>query len=158
MAVTDVDAQHGQVYVEDVAPGDEIPALVKNCTPRQLVMWAAASGDFYEIHYDVEYARSIGLAGLVVHGALKNAFLGQLVHDWVAPGGRVVSFGCSYRGLDYPGEDLRCGGTVRRVYDEDGEHRVELDIRIEGHEGAVTTPGTAVVALPSRGSEGDMNR
>jgi acyl dehydratase len=141
-----------QVYVDDVSPGDEIPALVKNCTSRQLVMWAAASGDFYEIHYDVEYARSIGLQGIVVHGALKNAFLGQLLHDWVAPAGRVVRFGCSYRGLDYPSEDLRCGGTVRRVYDEDGEHLVELEIRIDGHDGVVTTPGSAVVALPSRSS------
>ncbi len=70
----------------------EIPALRKRCTPRQLVMWAAASRDFYEIHYDVEYARSIGLSGLVVHGALKHAFLGQLLHDWIAPLGSIVEY------------------------------------------------------------------
>jgi acyl dehydratase len=100
-----------QTYIEDVRTGDELPLLVKNCTPRRLVMWAAASGDFYEIHYDVEYARATGLPGLVVHGALKSAFLGQLLHNWVAPGGRIVRYGCSYRGLDYPGEELRCGAT-----------------------------------------------
>jgi acyl dehydratase len=143
-----------QVYVEDVRPGDQIPELVKRCTPRQLVMWAAASGDFYEIHYDVEYARSIGLPGLVVHGALKNAFLGHLLHDWVAPSGRIVRYGCSYRGMDYPGEDLRCGGTVTSVAAGNGEHLVELDIWIENPSGTVTTPGTATVALPSR-REGD---
>jgi acyl dehydratase len=144
------DLATGQVFAEDAAPGLEIPELVKRCTPRQLVMWAAASGDFYEIHYDAEYARSVGLPGLVVHGALKHAFLGQLVHDWVAPGGRVVSVGCSYRGLDVPGEDLRCRGTVRRTYEQDGEHRVELEVWIENPRAEVTTPGTAVVALPSR--------
>jgi acyl dehydratase len=143
-----------QVYIEDVRPGVEIPEIVKTCSPRQLVMWAAASGDFYEIHYDVEYARSIGLPGLVVHGALKNAFLGQLLHDWVAPAGRIVEYGCSYRGMDYPDEDLRCRGTVTDVTDRDGEHLATLDIWVENPQGEVTTPGTAIVALPSRAEAG----
>jgi acyl dehydratase len=139
-----------QVYVEDVRPGDTIPELVKNCSSRQLVMWAAASGDFYEIHYDVEYARAQGLRGLVVHGALKNAFLGQLLHEWVAPLGRIVRYGCSYRGMDYPGDDLRCRGTVTDVTNRDGDHVAELDIWIENPRGEITTPGSALVALPSR--------
>ncbi|MDQ4058601.1 MAG: dehydratase [Actinomycetota bacterium] len=142
-------APDAQVYIEDVQPGTEIPELVKNCSPRQLVMWAAASGDFYEIHYDVEYARSLGLPGLVVHGALKNAFLGQLLHDWVAPNGRILRYGCSYRSMDYPGEDLRCRGTITKVTSEDGEHLVELDIWVENPR-EITSPGRAVVALPSR--------
>ena len=103
-----------QVYAEDVVAGFELPELVKHCTPRQLVMWAGAAPDFYEIHYDAEFARAAGLPGLVVHGALKYAFLGQLLSDWVAPDGRVVSFRCSYRGLDKPGEDLRCRGMSPR--------------------------------------------
>jgi acyl dehydratase len=140
----------GQVYAEDVQDGLEIPELVKRCTPRQLVMWAAASGDFYEIHYDVEHARANGLPGLVVHGALKHAFLGQLVHDWVAPAGRVVRVGCSYRGMDEPGRALRCRGVVTRRYEEAGEHLAELDVWIENDQGERTTPGTALVALPSR--------
>lgn len=139
-----------QVYIEDLQDGQEIPALVKSCTPRQLVMWAAASGDFYEIHYDVEYARSIGLPGLVVHGALKNAFLGQLLHDWAAPRGRVVRYGCSYRGMDYPGDELTCRGTVTRVERERGQGLATLDIWVENGKGEITTPGTAEVALPSR--------
>ena len=153
MAPADRTAVTEQVYIDDVAVDDEIPPLVKHCTPRQLVMWAAASGDFYEIHYDADHARSIGLPGLVVHGALKNAFLGQLVHDFCAPGGRVVRFGCSYRGMDYPGGDLRCRGVVRRTYLAEGEHHVELEIWVEDPDGKVTTPGTATVILPSRERE-----
>ena len=137
-----------QVYFEDVEPGTELPVLVKRCDPLQLVMWAAASGDFYEIHYNVEYARSTGLDGLVVHGALKNAFLGQLVHDWIAPGGSLVEFGCSYRGMDPPDRDIVCRGVVTATR-RDG-HVVELDVWTEAPDGSVTTPGRAVVVLPSR--------
>jgi hypothetical protein len=101
-----------QVHLDDVEVGQEIPSLVKRCSTRQLVMWAAASGDFYEIHYDLDFARRNRLDGLLVHGALKHAFLGQLLHDWVAPGGRVTAFGCSYRGTDGPEEPLTCRGRV----------------------------------------------
>lgn len=139
-----------QVYAEDVAPGYELPELVKNCSPRQLVMWAGAAPDFYEIHYDTEFARAAGLPGLVVHGALKYAFLGQLLHDWVAPDGHIASFRCSYRGLDSPGEDLRCRGVVRKVSVVSAETRIELEIWIENARGEITTPGGAVVILPSR--------
>jgi hydroxyacyl-ACP dehydratase HTD2-like protein with hotdog domain len=142
----------GQVCFEDVETGLEIPSLVKRCSTRQLVMWAAASGDFYEIHYDLEYAKSIGLPGLVVHGALKHAFLGQLVHGWIAPRGRLVRFGCSYRGLDYPDQDIVCRGVVRRKYQADARNLVELDIWTEQADGTVTTPGSALVALPGRGA------
>ncbi len=45
-----------QVFYEDVEVGMEIPPLVKTPSTRQLVMWAGASGDYYEIHYDKDFA------------------------------------------------------------------------------------------------------
>jgi acyl dehydratase len=143
-----------QTRFEDVAVGQELPALVKTCTPRQLVQWAAASGDFYEIHYDLDHARRLGHPGLLVHGALKHAFLGQLLHEWVAPAGRIVSFGCSYRGVDRPGQPITVRGVVVKAWRDDGggdEGLVELEVWCEDESGSRTTPGTAVVALPAQG-------
>ena len=37
------------VYYDDVQVGDAIPSLVKNPTTRQLVKYAGASGDYYEV-------------------------------------------------------------------------------------------------------------
>jgi acyl dehydratase len=138
------------VYFEDVNEGDEIPSLKKNCSTQQLVLWAAASGDFYQIHYDKDFAQSTGLKGLIVHGALKNAFLGQLVHDWAGDPARVRSFGCQYRGMDEPNQDIVCRGVVTKKYSEGDQNFVELDIWTENPQGQKTTPGTAVVTLPSR--------
>ena len=90
---------------DQVKEGDSLPELKKNCTTQQLVQWAAGSGDFYQIHYDDGFAKSTGLSGIIVHGALKNAFLGQLVHDWVGNNARIKKYGCSYRGMDLPNED-----------------------------------------------------
>lgn len=132
----------------DVKEGMEIPSLKKNPTSQQLVQWAAGSGDFYQIHYDDGFAKSTGLKGIIVHGALKHAFLGQLVHDWVGNTGRIKRFGCSYRGMDYPNEEMTCKGVVTRKYEENGEKLVDLEIWTENPQGQKTTPGTATVRLP----------
>ena len=138
-----------QVYFEDVNEGEEIPTLAKNCSTQQLVMWAAASGDFYQIHYDKDFAKGTGLNGLIVHGALKHAFLGQLVHDWAGDAGRVKKFGCQYRGMDEPNQDIICHGVITKKYQEGKQNFVELDIWTENPKGQKTSPGVAVVTLPS---------
>jgi len=140
-----------QVYFEDVSEGEEIPSLKKNCSTQQLVHWAAASGDFYQIHYDKDFAQSTGLKGLIVHGALKNAFLGQLVHDWAGERGAVKKFGCSYRGMDEPNQDIVCKGVVSKKRQDGGQNIVELEIWTENPQGQKTSPGQAVVTLPRRG-------
>ena len=135
----------------DVTEGMSIPELKKNCSTQQLVLWAAGSGDFYQIHYDTEFARSTGLTGVIVHGAFKHALLGRMLHEWVGYGGKVKKWGVSYRGMDYPGQEMICKGVVTAKRQEDGEHLVDLDIWTANPEGQKTTPGTATVVLPSRG-------
>jgi acyl dehydratase len=127
----------------NVKPGDELPELVKNPTTRQLVQYAGAQGDFYEIHYDQDYARSVGLPGVILHGLLKASFLGQLLTDWLGDDGTVRSLEVSYRGVDQPGVPYRCRGRVTRV---DGRE-VEVEVWGEDQSGQRTTVGSATVEL-----------
>lgn len=133
----------------DVTEGMSIPELTKKPSTQQLVIWAAGSGDFYQIHYDKDFAVGTGLPGLIVHGALKNAFLGQLVHDWIGNNGKIEKYGCSYRGMDYPNEEIICKGVVTKKYEQDGAKLVDLEIWTENPKGEKTTPGTATVVLNS---------
>lgn len=124
--------------------GDEIPELVKHPTTRQLVQYAGASGDFYEIHYDQDFARGVALPGVILHGLLKAGYLGQLVTDWLGDRGTLKTFDVSYRGLDVPDRPYRCRGRVTRV----GGNEVELEIWGEDPDGKRTTVGTATVEMP----------
>lgn len=137
-----------QRFFEDVAVGEELQPLRMSFTPRQLVMFAGAALDFYEIHYDRDAAQAQGLDGLLVHGALKHALLGRFLHEYAGPHGRVVAYGCQYRGMDGPGEELVCRGTVTAVNQQ--EHLLDLRIHVEKADGTVTTPGQAQVFLPGR--------
>ena len=139
-----------QVFFEDVKEGQEIPSLTKHPTRRQLVMWAGASEDFYEIHYDTAFARKNKLPDVVVHGRLKAAFLGEMLTRWAGPDGFLKRYSCRYKGTDPADQDMLIRGVVRGTRVEGSEHLVDLDIWTEQPDGTRTTQGTATVMLPSR--------
>ena len=139
-----------QVYFEDIKVGDEVPTLVKKPSPRQLVKWAGASGDYYEIHYDKDFALGNNLSGIIVHGWLHLSFLGQMMTDWIGEEGTLTKLGGSYRGMLVPREDLFCKGKITKKYADNGKNYVEAEIWVENPRGEKTTPGSATVTLPSR--------
>ena len=138
------------VYWDDVSEGTDIPELKKNCSTQQLVMYAGASLDFYQIHYDKDFALNNNLPGVIIHGALKNAWLGQLVTGWAGPGACLRKLSVQYRGMDVTEEDLVLTGTVSRKYEEDGKHLVDCNIWLQNSKGEKTTPGAATLELPTR--------
>ena len=113
-------------------------------------MYAGASLDFYQIHYDKDFALNNNLPGVIIHGALKNAWLGQLVTGWAGPGARLRKLSVQYRGMDVTDEDLILTGTVSRKYEEDGKHLVDCNIWLQNGKGEKTTPGAATLELPTR--------
>ena len=85
----------------------------------------------------------MGLSGVILHGLLKAAFLGQLVTAWAGRQATLKSFEVSYRGLDFPGRTCICRGAVRSV---EGAV-VEVDVWTEDPSGVRTTLGTATLEM-----------
>ena len=139
-----------QVYWDEVQEGTELPPVVKNPTTQQLVKYAGASGDYYQIHYDKDFAKNNDLENVILHGALKNAFLGHLVTKWMGPDGDLKRLACQYRGMDIPGTPVTAKGEVTRKYQEQGANLVDCEIWLENKDGERTTPGSATVTLPLR--------
>ncbi|MCZ6539357.1 MAG: MaoC/PaaZ C-terminal domain-containing protein [Chloroflexi bacterium] len=142
--------QSATLWYEDVAVGDDLPELVKEPDTRQLVMYAGASQDFVPIHYDQNIAQAAGHPTVIIHGALKSAWLAELVTGWIGSTGRLLELDVSYRAIDFPGATATCVGKVTDTKVEDGVGLVELEIGMRNAEGVVTTPGRAVVALPTK--------
>src|SRR5947207_15409392 len=69
---------------QDLDSGSLLPDLRKPpITKMQLVKYAGASGDYNLIHTDDETARTVGLDGVIAHGMLSMAFLGEYL-CWLA--------------------------------------------------------------------------
>ena len=126
-----------------VEVGLRLPPLVQHPTLRGLVQYAGASGDFYEMHYDVPFANELGYPDLAVHGLLKAAWLGRLVEVWLEDRGRLVSLETRYRGMDFRDRPCTCEGEVVR---REGR-RVEIDLWTADDTGNRTTLGSAEVEL-----------
>ena len=110
-----------QTFFEDIEEGSEVPTVRKDPTTQQLVKYAGASGDYYQIHYDKAYALNNGLPDVILHGALKNAFLGQLMTDFVGLDGSLKKLNVQYRAMDVPGTPVFAKGIVKKKYIKDDE-------------------------------------
>jgi acyl dehydratase len=138
-----------QTFWDDVNEGDEF-TLDEQMSSQRLIVWAAASGDFYQIHYDDNFAKGNNLPDIIVHGALKGMLVGRLLDEICGDDGAVKDWDVSYRGMDIARHDIVVHGTVTKKYEEGGEHLVDLNVGVRTDEGNETTPGTATIALPTR--------
>jgi acyl dehydratase len=123
--------------------GDPLPEIVKDpVTKVQLVMYAGASGDFNPIHTDDEAARARGLKGVIAHGMLSMAFLGQLAESAFGAGS-VRKLEVNFRGMIVPGDVITLRGHVAEITEVDGRPLARCDIEALNPSGDVVTKGEA---------------
>jgi acyl dehydratase len=139
-------------YFDDVREGESLPPLAKRPTQRHLVMYAGASGNYLEYHYDREYAARLGMPGVILHGNLKIAYLGQLVTDWIGAHGTVLKLAARIEGMDLLGDTCVAKGTVTTKVIDRGVGKVGFDLELYAPDGRRTVTGTAIAALPLKSS------
>lgn len=141
------DALLDQAPVVDVSPGRTLPPLPKEpVTKVQLVKYAGASGDYNLIHTDDETARRVGLDGVIAHGMLSMAFLGQYV-CWLFGPEVVRRLGVRFQAMVRPGDQLTCCGRVKQIDASDGTRRVVLEVWVQNQRAERVTAGEAEVEL-----------
>lgn len=150
-----------QLFYEDIDVGTEITTLPKIATTSNVIRWAGATGNFDPLHYDEPFAKARRLERPIVHGAMKRAWLGQMMNEWIGKEGALEKLACYYIKVDYPrymktmtesqdGETWLCKGKVTGKHEESGNHFVECQIWVENGQGERTAPGNATVTLPSK--------
>jgi acyl dehydratase len=136
-----------QVRFQNIQVGDAIPELVKPVIDRtQLALFAGASGDHNPIHLDDEQARAGGLPGVIAHGMLSMAFLGQVLTGWV-PQKSIRSYSARFTAMAFPGDTITCRGVVKAKGEDNGQAYVDLDITAVNQRGEPTLSGLARIAL-----------
>jgi acyl dehydratase len=131
----------------DLRPGQPLPELRKDpITKVQLVKYAGASGDYNLIHTDDETARRVGLDGVIAHGMLSMAFLGQYL-CWLAGPESIRRLSVRFTEMVRPGDILTCKGRVTSGGRESGSPVATLEIWAENQRGERVTAGEAEVAI-----------
>lgn len=111
------------------------------------------------LHWEPARAQELGLPTSYDYGALRETWLTHLVTDWMGDDAWLWKLGCQHRRFNFIGDASWLSGEVvdRRQVEVPGGVRseVHLEIRVTNQRGVVTTPGDAVVLLPSR-EHGDV--
>jgi len=131
----------------ELAVGSALPELRKDAiTKLQLVKYAGASGDYNLIHTDDETARRVGLDGVIAHGMLSMAFLGQYL-CWLTGPESIRRLTVRFGEMVRPGDVLTCRGRVKALVDEAGGRRLTLELWAENQRAQQVTTGDAEVVI-----------
>lgn len=72
--------------------GQELPSKEFKLTRDSLVRYAGASGDFNPIHYRDDFAKEVGLPGVLAHGMLTMGLAVQVVVEFVGDSGKILDY------------------------------------------------------------------
>ena len=119
------------VTFEQVEKGQALPRREVRITRE-----AAVSGDHNRIHWDDEWAREVGLPGVIAHGMFTMALASSPVVDWAGPQAFVTEYRTKFTGLvpvPFRGEAVvEVAGVVSKV--DAAARRVVVDLTVT-HDG-----------------------
>ncbi|MBH0122679.1 MaoC family dehydratase N-terminal domain-containing protein [Rhodococcus sp. CX] len=102
------------------------------------------------IHWDSEYARSIGLPAAYDYGMMRDCWLSHFLTDWIGDEGWIETMSSQMRKFNYMGDTHTFTGEVVDKRVEGERHLVDVELRGTSQRGEVTCPATATISLPSR--------
>ncbi|TQS25020.1 MaoC family dehydratase [Microbispora sp. KK1-11] len=132
---------------EEVAVGEELPALPIPLTRTLIVAAAIASRDYQDVHHDPGLAVERGSKDVFMNILTTNGLVDRYVTEWAGPAAVVKAIKIRLGVPNYPGDTMTLTGTVTAKHDED--RRIEIAVRGENGLGAHVT-GTVAVRLPSK--------
>jgi acyl dehydratase len=139
-----------RIRFEDIEVGEELPARSNRIDRAQLVRYAGASGDFNLLHWNEEFARSVGFPSVIAHGMFNMALVARVVGDWTGDPGVLRRLHVQFRKEVLPDETLVARGRVVEKRESDRTVRVELwaELERDGRTIQAIKNGEAVVELP----------
>ena len=137
------------INIASLEVGQEIGSEVFTFTRDSLVKYAGASGDFNPIHYRDDFAKSVGLDGVLAHGMLTMGAAVQVAVNWVGDTGKVIDYGVRFTKPVFvdanEGALLTVVGKVGAIDLE--TKTVRIDLTAVSNELAVLGKAQAVVQL-----------
>jgi acyl dehydratase len=98
--------------------GDSLPELRVTPDAGLTKRYAEASGDPNPIHTDAEFAKSVGLPGVILHGLYSMAQVARAHTDAAGGDPRVLKrLSVQFRGMGFPEQEMVVTSTVREAAD-----------------------------------------
>ena len=134
-----------------------IPAVGQRCRPRvfgpirwiDFVKYQGACGDFHPLQHDELFAKQSRVPSVFSVSMLQAGLLATYATDWLGAD-TIRRYALRFQEQCWPGDVLKCDGVVTEVKpDENGMHRVTVELTCTRQSGGVAIAATAEFLLPS---------
>jgi acyl dehydratase len=104
--------------MSELKQGEHLPELRVTPDSGLTKRYAEASGDPNPIHTDPEFAKSVGLPGMILHGLYTMAQVAR-AHSALAGGDprALKRLAVQFRGMGFPEQEIVVTATVREASD-----------------------------------------
>ena len=127
-------------------PGEGIPPFRVTVSKVRMMMYAAATWNPYQLHWDTDYSRKQGFPDANVAGPMFGAYLAEmLVRAAGGPSG-LISLEYTNRAMAFPGDTLVCKGKIMGERQEGDRRLYDCRVWTENQEGLPLVEGTATYA------------
>jgi acyl dehydratase len=145
------------LYYEDVSTGLSFDTDGILVTESHLVQFAGLSGDFFPLHMDDEFARSLGFHGRVAHGLLGLILLDGLKNRASHRFHSIASLSWqwNFRKPVYPGDRIQGHIEVaaKRLTHRGNRGILTLALELRNGKGEVVQDGTNLLMVRTRAAE-----
>ncbi len=145
------------LYYEDVAIGLTYDTGGLLVTDAHIVQFAGLCGDFFDVHMDDDFARSVGFEGRIAHGLLGLILIDGLKNRAEKRFAAIASLSWqwNFRAPLYPGERIFGRLTVadKRLTSRGDRGLLTLSVQVRGSNGDVLQEGTNLLMVRTRGTQ-----
>ncbi|MCI0798243.1 MAG: MaoC family dehydratase N-terminal domain-containing protein [Chloroflexi bacterium] len=136
-------------------PQSSLPVITRTITQSQLNDYSQASGDDNPLHLDPAFAASTQFGGIIAHGMLTLAFVGEMMvaaygRSWLETG----LLNAKFRGAAHLGDRLETWGQVAREEARPNGRSVECSVNVRNSRSGeeIINGAAAVLIKPPRPS------
>ena len=102
------------------------------------------------LHWEPERAKELGLPTSYDYGSMRETWLAHLLTDWMGDDGWLWKLRCEHRRFNFVGDTTWMTGQVVDKRQDGERNEVHIEVECKNQRGVVTSPGQAIVLLPTR--------
>lgn len=132
---------------ETLGEGQEIPPYRVTISKVQMMMYAAATWNPNQLHWDSDFSRKKGFANANIAGPMFGDYLAEMLVKWAGCPSRLRSLEYINRDMAFPGDTLICRGKVKGKRLQENTELIDCQVWVENQKGGILVQGSAVVSL-----------
>jgi hydroxyacyl-ACP dehydratase HTD2-like protein with hotdog domain len=136
-----------QPRVEAPREGEEIPPYRATVSKVRMMMYAAATWNPYQLHWDSDFSKERGFAEANIAGPMFGDYLAEMLVKWAGDPSRLKSLDYTNRNMAFPGDTLICRGKVKARCWQGNTECFDCQVWAENQKGDVLVQGSARVSL-----------